>query len=652
MASPKPVKRDGEKTADYRARVAAWKLKEETASKVASEQKGKPVKKEGEKTADYRARVEAWKSSQPASSPTPTITGPTASGGTGPIAPGAQPSASKPIVTPKPTPTPAPPPAAPSKAAGQAKPTKQEGEKTAAYRDRVQTWKSTPAPAPTPTNPPSKVGGDAKPVKEAKEKTAAYRERVQTWKDTPATAPTPTNTPSKASGAIKPVKQEGEKTSAYRDRVQTWRDAPAAPSKAAGDPKPVKQEGEKTSAYRDRVGTWKSTMGQAVEDRRSKYELGNKGKMTSKTIADMRQQGLSDRQIKRQVRNFAKDGGELGERATEFARRGRDEVSAGNRLTGKDLRDMKAQGFSKDKIQETIQNHQGKVGKKVAGWLGRQAEKNQNGGTDPGSGGGNQSGGDQITTGDDSPVTTGDNSPITTGENSPITTGNDNIITPGDNNNIGEDITDVSGNDNVVGEDNQVVTDSGDITQDTNIENSQSMDNWTMDNDNQVNQGDNSFNYQQIDNSVRQYGGDNRSFVWNSANTGVSDGSMGGLDGAATAATLGGFYDVDDSPAAQAKFVDMHNTINIDQQKRFSNADPYAQMAIEQAARNTTIDPNKMDQRIHAREQAAMASARLGYNNLFGDPSKPVADWVRPETPKPNEEPDWDNMYDNMTNYG
>ena len=35
--------------------------------------------------------------------------------------------------------------------------------------------------------------------------------------------------------------------------------------------------------------------------------------------------------------------------------------------------------------------------------------------------------------------------------------------------------------------------------------------------------------------------------------------------------TLGGFYAPDDSPAAQAKFTDMHQTLNRDAQKKYSN---------------------------------------------------------------------------------
>ena len=64
------------------------------------------------------------------------------------------------------------------------------------------------------------------------------------------------------------------------------------------------------------------------------------------------------------------------------------------------------------------------------------------------------------------------------------------------------------------------------------------------------------------DNSIRNYGGDNRSFTYN--------GNGSSSDSPVSAATMSGFYDVDDSPAAQAKFNDMYTTMNRDNQKRYA----------------------------------------------------------------------------------
>ena len=143
--------------------------------------------------------------------------------------------------------------------------------------------------------------------------------------------------------------------------------------------------------------------------------------------------------------------------------------------------------------------------------------------------------------------------------------------------------------------------------------------------------------------------------VINTGNTGAQGGAgsslTGALDGAATAATLGGFYDVDDSPAAQAKFMDVHNTLNIDQQKRFPDATQFADQAIAKADQRAEMDANRLDQRIMARERTNMAKSRLMYNDLFGDPSKPLADWERPDSPDAPEEPEWEDMYGNMTDF-
>ena len=66
------------------------------------------------------------------------------------------------------------------------------------------------------------------------------------------------------------------------------------------------------------------------------------------------------------------------------------------------------------------------------------------------------------------------------------------------------------------------------------------------------------------DNSIRQYGGDNRSFTYNGG------GGKGGVDTPVSMATMAGFYAPDDSPAAQARFNDMYTTMNRDNQKRYA----------------------------------------------------------------------------------
>ena len=84
--------------------------------------------------------------------------------------------------------------------------------------------------------------------------------------------------------------------------------------------------------------------------------------------------------------------------------------------------------------------------------------------------------------------------------------------------------------------------------------------------------GDNNQVYNNQDNSIRQYGGDNRTLV---INEGAGRNSKGdyynSADKAITMGTLGGFYSPDDSPAGQAKFVDMNQRFNFDAQKKYEN---------------------------------------------------------------------------------
>ena len=148
-------------------------------------------------------------------------------------------------------------------------------------------------------------------------------------------------------------------------------------------------------------------------------------------------------------------------------------------------------------------------------------------------------------------------------------------------------------------------------------------DGWKKDDDNTVTQGDNSYNHQVIDNSVTQYGSSDRNLIIQGGNTGNQSGNGSGtltdtLDGVATAGTLAGFYDVDDSPQAQAQFVNSYNDLNKKAQNGFSDPTTYAMSAIHLANQNSTIDPNKLDKRIHAREAAAMAQARLGFQDIWG----------------------------------
>lgn len=186
---------------------------------------------------------------------------------------------------------------------------------------------------------------------------------------------------------------------------------------------------------------------------------------------------------------------------------------------------------------------------------------------------------------------------------------------------------------------------AGNFKANTSISNTQGM-KFNQDNDQEANfQGDNNYVYQNQDMSVRQYGGDNRSFVYNS-NGGE------GPDTPATMATLAGYYAPDDSPAATAKRLDQHVTMNRDNQKQFKNTSYIAEGAIKRAENNSYINPRSLDKRIADRSKYHMAEATIKGAEVFGDIyglESPT--WNSSKPAKPVEKPDFDKMYDTYTDF-
>ena len=144
--------------------------------------------------------------------------------------------------------------------------------------------------------------------------------------------------------------------------------------------------------------------------------------------------------------------------------------------------------------------------------------------------------------------------------------------------------------------------------------------------------GHNNTVIQEQDNSVRTYGGDNRSFIYNS--TGGGEGSL--YDSPASMATLGGFYDVDDSPAAQAAFNDLYSTLNADNQKR------YAGDAMKTFAKYGNLDardytPESMDTALGRSIQYSYDKSDEQTGHTFGDiwnDNYITEDWKMPSAPK------------------
>ena len=79
---------------------------------------------------------------------------------------------------------------------------------------------------------------------------------------------------------------------------------------------------------------------------------------------------------------------------------------------------------------------------------------------------------------------------------------------------------------------------------------------------------------------------------------------------------MGGFYDVDDSPAAQAKFLGLHTDLNAEGQKRFAGDAMSIVNKYKTMGQGTPVDYEAENQKSLQRSKDAAAIAN---NNIFGD---------------------------------
>ena len=351
----------------------------------------------------------------------------------------------------------------------------------------------------------------------------------------------------------------------------------------------------------------------------------------------------------------------LNQKAAKAAMRGkkwgeqdqkRYDVAMGNRKTGKQVRSMRKEEGAQATYDQLTQHIEG------GGTLGGRAQKKydrmgsriaarEKAKAAKGSSGQPTNPIDQTQTGEN------DSAPANKDMNYPSVMPGDYTQVDGNDNQVGDNNTRVDGNDNQVG-DNNTRVESG---RDTNIgegsgshtvgdnnsgtvgnrnavveqknDNSQEQNiNQDNDIDTSVNGNDNTVINNQ-DNSVRNYGGDNRSFVYNSSGGGA------GSDMPASMATLAGFFDVDDSPAAQAQFNDMYTTMNRDNQKRYAGA------AMETFAKYGNVDarkytPESMATTIGRSTQYSYDKADEQTGHVFGDiwnPNYITENWKMPSPP-------------------
>jgi len=144
--------------------------------------------------------------------------------------------------------------------------------------------------------------------------------------------------------------------------------------------------------------------------------------------------------------------------------------------------------------------------------------------------------------------------------------------------------------------------------------------NFNVTQDNDLNSqiiGDNNVSNITQDNSVRNYGGDQRNFTY------VSGSSANGTptyltDSPVSAATMAGYYAPNDSPASNAAFVDRYQTMNADAQKKY---DPFgtAEGYIARGKNVGNMDMSVVNQMNLLRPELAYARADMANLNTYGD---------------------------------
>ena len=150
-------------------------------------------------------------------------------------------------------------------------------------------------------------------------------------------------------------------------------------------------------------------------------------------------------------------------------------------------------------------------------------------------------------------------------------------------------------------------------------------------------------NNQTIDNS-RSYGGSSRIFNYQGTGDLTKDTPV-------SAATMAGFYDVDDSPAANASRLDRQVDQNRQNQQYYKESTSnIAQNAIDNAAKNAYIDPAALDKRVSAGAQNMFDQSTVMGANIFGDMFAGKAPtWKSPKPAEKVEKPDF--SVDAYTNF-
>lgn len=143
--------------------------------------------------------------------------------------------------------------------------------------------------------------------------------------------------------------------------------------------------------------------------------------------------------------------------------------------------------------------------------------------------------------------------------------------------------------------------------------------------------GNNNTIDQSVDNS-RTYEGSDRTFNYNPSEKSLYDSPV-------SMATMAGYYDVDDSPAATQKFLDQYIDSNSLAQKGLQTAfNDRTDFDYKSKAESVNqFNPQAMQERIDKEPLIDRDRAEVGLTNMFGDKNRKRPDWMKFTSPEPIE---------------
>ena len=523
---------------------------------------------------------------------------------------------------------------------------------------------------------------------------AAYeaRQSPPTPTPTPAPSPTPTPTPSPTSdwgdgntltGPIgnpeTPTAGQPPAANEAKERAQSWADLSRKDKKEQKAAGGTKKSFNRSTGYRAE---------QINEDRKDNDPMGTK-------YSEMSNEYKSNT-TKKDHKQARKDAGTYTNDRLEsynvdslddfdITNTGRGRKTRANRLSVGELNRLNAAGFSKEEIANRAMTGAWADSKKgtkaqalLDSWMSEFIEDTQpgGGGEDTLPGGGEDTlpedtlpggGEDTLPGGGEDTLPGGGEDTLPGGGEDTLPGGGGVDTIPGGGS--GDDVIDV------VGDDNNVIGDDGIINEDlqnTDIEDSFNGGTIGTISPTTTINGNNNYVDNSVDNSnnSRYYGGNNT--VWNinnsneSANTGFALGNgnyTGGVTSPLSTLTMLGYGKPDDSPASNAQYVDMYQTLNSDAQRKYADVgSDTANKYIQMAARTNPVNYegiqktlsgyyNDQGQFVPGTAQSFFDQALARQVQFMGDYANfNPPNWVNPAPPE-TIEPDLDELAEDAMNF-